>query len=100
MKPRHPYYVLGVLLLVFVLHHVDRNILLVLLEPIRREFGLSDTQLGALSGIAYALPFALAGMPCECLSRSRVPTATGVCDWSFACGAAASQGAQTHSACR
>jgi predicted MFS family arabinose efflux permease len=63
MKPRHPYYVLGVLLVVFVLHHVDRNILLVLLEPIRREFGLSDTQLGALSGIAYALPFALAGIP-------------------------------------
>jgi predicted MFS family arabinose efflux permease len=63
MKPRHPYYVLSVLLLVFVLHHVDRNILLVLLEPIGREFGLSDTQLGALSGVAYALPFALAGIP-------------------------------------
>jgi MFS family permease len=63
MPARGRYYVLGVLLLVFVLHHVDRNILLVLLEPIRREFGLSDTQLGALSGIAYALPFALAGIP-------------------------------------
>lgn len=57
------HYLLGVLLLVFVLHHIDRNVLLVLLEPIRREFALSDMQLGALSGIAYALPFALAGIP-------------------------------------
>ena len=70
------HYLLAVLLVVLILHHVDRNVLLVLLEPIRREFGLSDMQLGALSGIAYALPFALAGIPlgalADRLNRSRL----------------------------
>jgi predicted MFS family arabinose efflux permease len=56
-------YVLGLLFLVYVIHHLDRNILLLLQEPIRNEFGLSDSQLGMLTGIVYALPFALAGIP-------------------------------------
>src|ERR1700691_1739227 len=56
-------YVLGLLFLVYVIHHLDRNILLLLQEPIRKEFGLSDSQLGMLTGIVYALPFALAGVP-------------------------------------
>jgi MFS family permease len=61
-------YLLLVLLLVYVLHHIDRNILLLVLEPIRREFALSDTELGALAGIAYALPFAVAGIPLGALA--------------------------------
>lgn len=56
-------YVLALLFFVYVVHHLDRNILLLLQEPIGREFGLSDSQLGMLTGIVYALPFALAGIP-------------------------------------
>jgi MFS family permease len=56
-------YALGLLFLVYVIHHLDRNILLLLQEPIAREFRLSDSQLGMLTGIVYALPFALAGIP-------------------------------------
>jgi len=56
-------YVLWLLFFVYVIHHLDRNILLLLQEPIGKEFGLSDSNLGALTGIVYALPFALAGIP-------------------------------------
>jgi MFS family permease len=56
-------YVLWLLFFVYVIHHLDRNILLLLQEPIGKEFALSDSQLGVLTGIVYALPFALAGIP-------------------------------------
>ncbi len=56
-------YVLGLLFFVYVVHHLDRNILLLIQEPIGKEFGLSDSQLGMLTGVVYALPFALAGIP-------------------------------------
>jgi predicted MFS family arabinose efflux permease len=69
---RHRYSVLAVLLLVFVLQHVDRNIVVILQELIRREFLLSDLELGLLTGMAYALPFALAGVPLGALA-DRVP---------------------------
>jgi predicted MFS family arabinose efflux permease len=56
-------YVLWLLFFVYVIHHLDRNILLLLQEPIGKEFALSDSQLGMLTGFVYALPFALAGVP-------------------------------------
>src|ERR1700691_64290 len=69
-------YVIGLLFLVYVIHHLDRNILLLLQEPIRKEFALSDGQLGMLTGIVYALPFALAGIPlgalADCVTRTRM----------------------------
>jgi predicted MFS family arabinose efflux permease len=61
-------YMAGLLFLVYVVHHLDRNVLLLLQEPIRKEFGLSDSQLGMLTGIGYALPFAIAGIPLGALA--------------------------------
>jgi len=61
-------YMAGLLFLVYVVHHLDRNVLLLLQEPIRKEFRLSDSQLGLLTGIGYALPFALAGIPLGALA--------------------------------
>jgi predicted MFS family arabinose efflux permease len=55
--------VLGLIWLVFVVHGIDRSVLLVLLEPIRKGFGLNDSQIGLLIGLGYAAPFALAGIP-------------------------------------
>ncbi len=60
---RRAWYVVGVLLLVYMVHHLDRMIVTLLLEPIGREFALTDSQLGLLAGLAYAIPFALAGIP-------------------------------------
>ena len=53
---------------IFVVHGIDRSILLVLLEPIRRSFALNDSQLGLLTGLGYAVPFALAGIPLGALA--------------------------------
>jgi len=57
----------GVFLLVLFLvgtsNYVDRNIIGVLLEPIKQEFGVSDTMLGLLSGISFALFYATLGIP-------------------------------------
>ncbi len=57
------WYVLAILTAIYTTHAMDRNLLSIVLEPIKREFGLSDTATGALSGTVYAISFALAGIP-------------------------------------
>jgi predicted MFS family arabinose efflux permease len=56
-------YVLGVLVVVYTFNFIDRQILSILLEPIKQELGLSDTQLGLLSGFAFAAFYATLGIP-------------------------------------
>jgi MFS family permease len=56
-------YALLLLLLVFTSSHVDRQILAILLQPIKQELLLSDTQLGFLSGVAFAIFYATLGIP-------------------------------------
>jgi len=55
-------YALGVLFFVNVLNMVDRSIMGVLLESIREDMELSDTQIGILTGFAFALFYAVAGI--------------------------------------
>ncbi|HKU14164.1 MAG TPA: MFS transporter [Steroidobacteraceae bacterium] len=54
---------LFVLVLIGASNYADRNIVGVLLEPIRHEFQVSDTQLGLLSGLSFALFYATLGIP-------------------------------------
>jgi predicted MFS family arabinose efflux permease len=56
-------YVLGLLAVVYVFNFTDRQILAILLQPIKVELLLSDTQLGLISGIAFALFYATLGIP-------------------------------------
>jgi MFS family permease len=56
-------YVLGLLVAGYILNSFDRSILGILLEPIRLEFGLRDTQLGLLGGLAFAAVYATCGIP-------------------------------------
>lgn len=56
-------YVLGLLVLVGIFAWMDRNILSILLESIRLEFDLSDTELGLLGGLAFGLFYASMGLP-------------------------------------
>ncbi len=56
-------YALGILTLVYVTNFVDRQILSILLPSIKAEFGLTDTQLGFLAGISFALFYATLGIP-------------------------------------
>ncbi|MGM9482021.1 spinster family MFS transporter [Roseateles sp. NT4] len=54
---------LAVLFLVSMSNYIDRSIISVLLEPIKKEFGASDTQMGLLTGIAFAFFYATLGIP-------------------------------------
>ena len=54
---------LWVLLVVYTLNFLDRQILNILAEPIKGELGLSDTQLGLLAGPAFAVFYAVLGIP-------------------------------------
>lgn len=56
-------YVLIVLLVVYTFNFIDRIILGVLLVPIKAELALTDTQLGLLGGLAFALLYTVAGIP-------------------------------------
>jgi MFS family permease len=56
-------YVLFILFVVYGLSYVDRQILSILMEPIRKEFNFGDTELGLLSGVAFAIFYATLGIP-------------------------------------
>jgi MFS family permease len=51
------------LALVFADNFVGRQILAVMIEPIKSEFGVSDTGIGLISGLAFAAVYALMGLP-------------------------------------
>jgi predicted MFS family arabinose efflux permease len=57
-----------VLLGSYLLNSMDRGILSLLLESIRQEFGASDTQLGLLSGLAFALFYSALAIPIASLA--------------------------------
>jgi MFS family permease len=60
---RYRWYVLALLLAIYMIHHLDRQVVSLLLVPIGAEFALSDSQLGLLAGTVYAIAFAVAGIP-------------------------------------
>ena len=57
------WYVVWLLFVVYVLNFVDRQILTILVEPIRKEFNFSDTQMGLLGGFAFAVVYSVLGIP-------------------------------------
>jgi len=63
VSPGYARYVLGLLSLVYVVSFIDRQILAMLMEPIKQEFGASDTAMGLLTGFAFVLFYTLAGIP-------------------------------------
>ena len=62
-RPAHARTALTLLFLAYALSITDRMILSVLFEPIRVEFGASDTQMGLLGGLSFALFYATLGVP-------------------------------------
>lgn len=65
-QPAHgwrSHYSLAVLLFVYTMNYIDRQILGILVEPIKQEFGVSDTALGLLTGLAFALLYSLLAIP-------------------------------------
>lgn len=54
---------LWILLVVYVFNFIDRQIITILAEPIRMDLGLSDTQIGLMTGLAFALFYTVLGIP-------------------------------------
>lgn len=71
--------VLALLLLAYIFNFLDRQILGILLEPIKADLQFTDSELGVLTGPAFALVYSLVGVPLAVLadrtSRSGVITA-------------------------
>ena len=63
MSQYYRYYVLFILTLASVLNIADRLIMSILMEDIKGEFTLTDTQMGLLAGLAFALFYALMSLP-------------------------------------
>lgn len=63
MTPGKRHWTLGVLTLVVALNYVDRFALSILIEPIKRDLALSDTQIGLLTGAAFVLLYSTMAVP-------------------------------------
>jgi len=68
--PAYSWYALGVLVVVYVLNFVDRQILSILANDIKADLGVSDDYLGFLYGTAFAVFYALFGIPLGKLADS------------------------------
>ena len=80
------YYALGILTLVYTFNFIDRQLLSILQEAIKEELLLSDSQLGLLTGFAFAMFYVTAGIPIARLAdrsnrRNIVAVSLGL--WSF-----------------
>src|ERR1700761_8698259 len=90
------YYVLGILTAAYALNFLDRTIFNVLIEPIKKEFALSDTAMGLLAGFGFVLFYSLVGIPIARLAdrvNRRNIIAVAFAFWSamtFLCGMATS----------
>ena len=95
-SPLRRYYVLGLLTVIYALNFLDRTIFNVLIEPIKKEFALSDTMMGLLAGFGFVLFYSILGIPiariADRLNRRNI-VATALAFWSamtFCCGLASS----------
>ena len=68
--PRYAWYVLGILFVVYVLNFVDRQVISILAEDIKRDLHLKDEDLGFLYGTAFGVFYALFGIPLGRLADS------------------------------
>ena len=85
-RPAYAWYMVGVLVLATVISYTDRQILSLLVDPIRRDLSISDTQIGLLIGTAFAFVYGLAGLPLGWLAdrlRRRNLIVAGISLWSM-----------------
>lgn len=87
----HRKYVVFMIFIAYFLNSVDRNIISILQQPIKEEFGLLDWQLGLMTGFAFALFYNLVGLPtARFIDGGAIRTtilSAGIALWSFATAA-------------
>jgi MFS family permease len=88
------WYAVAILWLAYICSFVDRQVLALLVDPIKLSLGIGDTQVSLLQGFAFGLFYALMGVPCGALVDRydrRLVVACGIALWSLAtmaCGVA------------
>jgi len=70
-SPRYRLVVLAMLVLVYTFNFIDRQIVGILAVPIKADLGLTDTQLGLMGGLAFALFYTALGIPIAMLADRR-----------------------------
>ena len=66
------WYSVAVLMLMYIFSFIDRTTISLIVEPMKRDLQISDTQIGMLQGLAFALLYPFLGLPIE-----------EVCTWSM-----------------
>ncbi len=85
-KPAVAWFGVGVLVLAFIFSIADRIIISLLVDPIKADLDLTDTEMGFMMGIAFAIFYALMGLPIGRLADKysrRLIIGTGIFLWSI-----------------
>lgn len=91
---KYAWYVVAVLFLAYTSSFIDRQIMSLLVEPIKRDLDLNDTQFSLLHGFAFAIFYTFMGLPLGRLAdrkNRKMIVTLGILVWSFltaACGLA------------
>ncbi|MDB5697838.1 MAG: major facilitator superfamily 1 [Alphaproteobacteria bacterium] len=83
----YPWYVAALLSLAQLVSVLDRYLMSVALEPVKADLMLSDSQLGLLTGVSFALLFTLASLPlgrAADIGSRRLIIVCGIAAWSVA----------------
>lgn len=90
----YPWYIVSLCMVAYIFSFIDRQVITLLIEPIRADLDITDTQFSLLHGLAFALLYATAGIPIARLADSHsrpVIISVGIFVWSLAtalCGVA------------
>src|SRR5437868_542153 len=82
----YAWYVVAVLTLAYMVSFIDRQILSLLVRPIRADLGISDTEISLLMGLTFAVFYTLFGIPLGRLADTRsrrTIIAAGIGFWSL-----------------
>lgn len=97
-RPAYPWYVVTLLTLAYICSFIDRQIITLMIGPIKQDLGLSDTQVSYLIGLSFALFYTVFGfliaIAADRLNRRNIIVA-GILIWTVmtaACGLARSYG--------
>lgn len=94
--PIYAWYVVAVLVLAYTFSFIDRQILSLLVQPMKRDLGISDFEMSLLQGFAFAIFYTIVGLPIGRMvdSKNRVKIISiGILVWSIMtalCGTARS----------
>jgi MFS family permease len=86
VSERQGWYLVVTLLIFYIFSFIDRQIISLLVEPIKRDLQVSDTQIGLLQGFAFAIFYTFFGIPigrlADRVNRKKI-IAAGVVIWSL-----------------